>query len=210
MAAPMLLAEPMRLARQAPVLIMPGAASPALRASLLADAERELPTYGSDGFTSEGFVKAPGDYRVSHNGSYGRMTEIVFRDGPRTVELDAWFHGTILPVLTQTLMAKIAGREFWRLARYDAPGGHVAPHRDNPAAWTAHRNFTLTVNLNAGSYEGGALRFPEFGDTLYEVEAGSAVIWSAGLLHEVLPVTKGTRVILGVHLCRRMPSGSKP
>ncbi|MEX0808874.1 MAG: 2OG-Fe(II) oxygenase [Dongiaceae bacterium] len=203
--------EPMRLASHAPVLILPGAISDDLRQRLLAASNRELPTFGSDGFRSDGFDKAPGDYRVRHDGEYGRMSEIVFRDGgPMPVELDAWLRGDIVPVLKQAFMAKIAGREFWRLARYDAPGGYVAPHRDNPATWTAHRNFTVTVNLNAGAYEGGALRFPEFGNTLYEVEAGSAVVWSAAMLHEVMPVTRGTRVILGVHLCKRMPVATKP
>jgi predicted 2-oxoglutarate/Fe(II)-dependent dioxygenase YbiX len=58
----------------------------------------------------------------------------------------------------------------------------------------------MTINLNAGEYEGGELRFPEFGQDLYAVERDTAVIWSAALLHEVLPVTQGTRYVAAVHL----------
>ena len=54
--------------------------------------------------------------------------------------------------------------------------------------------------LNAGEYEGGQLRFREYGEQLYEVETGSAIIWSASLLHEVLRVTKGRRFMLGTHM----------
>jgi len=61
----------------------------------------------------------------------------------------------------------------------------------------------MTVNLNAGEYEGGALRFREYGDHLYAVERGTAVVWSATLLHEVMPVTAGARFVLGVHMYGR-------
>ena len=44
------------------------------------------------------------------------------------------------------------------------------------------------------------MRFREYGDYLYEVERGTAVIWSASLLHEVMPVTDGARFVLGVHM----------
>jgi predicted 2-oxoglutarate/Fe(II)-dependent dioxygenase YbiX len=81
-----------------------------------------------------------------------------------------------------------------------ASGGVLHAHRDNSTKETAHRRFTMTINLNAGEYEGGALRFREYGDHLYEVERGTAVIWSAALLHEVMPVTRGDRFVLGVHM----------
>ena len=47
----------------------------------------------------------------------------------------------------------------------------------------------MTLNLNTGGYEGGALWFPEFGRQLYAPEAGGAVVFSCSLLHEALPVT---------------------
>jgi len=50
-----------------------------------------------------------------------------------------------------------------------------------------------TINLNAEEYEGGDLRFPEFGQATYRAPTGGAVVFSCSLLHEATPVTKGTR-----------------
>jgi predicted 2-oxoglutarate/Fe(II)-dependent dioxygenase YbiX len=54
----------------------------------------------------------------------------------------------------------------------------------------------MTLNLNAGEYEGGALRFPEYGPDLYSPATGDAVIFSCTLLHEAMPVTRGRRFVL--------------
>jgi len=43
--------------------------------------------------------------------------------------------------------------------------------------------FALTLNLNEG-YEGGHLRFPEYGAYLYRPGAGGAVVFSGSHLHE--------------------------
>jgi hypothetical protein len=56
-----------------------------------------------------------------------------------------------------------------------------------------HRRFGFTINLNAGEYEGGFLRFPEYGPQLYAPDTGGMVVFSASLLHEAMPVTKGRR-----------------
>ncbi len=80
------------------------------------------------------------------------------------------------------------------VARYDAEeGGFFKPHRDNTTKGTAHRRFAVTINLNAEEYEGGDLRIPEFGQQAYRAPTGGAVVFSCSLLHEALPVTKGTR-----------------
>ena len=47
-----------------------------------------------------------------------------------------------------------------------------------------HRRFAVSLNLNTGDYEGGCLRFPEFGPHLYVAPAGGAVVFSCSLLHE--------------------------
>ncbi len=80
------------------------------------------------------------------------------------------------------------------VACYDAgEGGFFRPHRDNTTKGTAHRRFAVTVNLNAEDYEGGNLRFPEFGQATYRAETGGAVVFSCSLLHEATPVTAGRR-----------------
>ena len=66
-------------------------------------------------------------------------------------------------------------------------------HRDDATAGTAHRKFAVTLNLNAEAYDGGALRFPEFGRRTYAPPPGGAVVFCCSLLHEVTPVARGTR-----------------
>jgi predicted 2-oxoglutarate/Fe(II)-dependent dioxygenase YbiX len=51
----------------------------------------------------------------------------------------------------------------------------------------------VTINLNAEDYEGGDLRFPEYGRQTYRAPTGGACIFSCGLMHEATPVTTGKR-----------------
>ena len=51
----------------------------------------------------------------------------------------------------------------------------------------------MTINLNADDYEGGDLRFPEYGPRTYRAPTGGAIVFSCSLLHEATPVTKGRR-----------------
>jgi predicted 2-oxoglutarate/Fe(II)-dependent dioxygenase YbiX len=63
-------------------------------------------------------------------------------------------------------------------------------------AATSHRRFAVSLVLNTGQFEGGSLRFPEFGGRLYSPpEAGGAVVFSCSLLHEAMPVTRGKRYV---------------
>ena len=66
-------------------------------------------------------------------------------------------------------------------------------HRDNTTAGSAHRRFACTINLNAEDYDGGELRFPEFGPQTYRAPTGGAVVFSCSLLHEATPVRRGNR-----------------
>jgi len=84
--------------------------------------------------------------------------------------------------------------ERYLVACYDGDnGGHFNAHRDNTTKGTAHRKFAVTLNLNSEDYEGGELRFPEFGSCTYKPPTGGAVVFSCSLLHEALLVTRGTR-----------------
>ena len=49
------------------------------------------------------------------------------------------------------------------------------------------------VNLNAEDYDGGELRFLEFGRRTYRPPTGGAAVFACGLLHEATPVTRGVR-----------------
>jgi predicted 2-oxoglutarate/Fe(II)-dependent dioxygenase YbiX len=81
-----------------------------------------------------------------------------------------------------------------RIGCYDAAEqGYFRAHHDNTTPATEHRRFAITINLNTGDYQGGALRFPDYGPQLYVPPVGGAVVFSCSLLHEVLPVTAGRR-----------------
>jgi predicted 2-oxoglutarate/Fe(II)-dependent dioxygenase YbiX len=87
--------------------------------------------------------------------------------------------------------------ETFKIGCYKAEkAGFFTVHRDDTSPATKHRKFAVTLNLNTGDYEGGDLRFPEYGPELYRPEKGAAVVFSCSLLHEVLPVTKGHRFVL--------------
>ena len=74
------------------------------------------------------------------------------------------------------------------------------PHRDNMSPRTRHRRFAISLNLN-DDFEGGQLRFPEYGSGLYSLDAGMACVFSCTLLHEAMPVTRGQRFVLTTFMC---------
>ncbi len=110
----------------------------------------------------------------------------------------------IAPAIAQASHIQTAVIEAPRVGCYDAvSGGWFRRHRDNTSRMTAHRQFAVSINLNPGDqYEGGELRFPEFGRQLYRPDVGCAVVFSAALLHEVRPVTRGRRFGLFTFLRR--------
>lgn len=88
------------------------------------------------------------------------------------------------------------GFEKFRIGCYEAEdAGFFRAHRDNPSDALSHRHFAASINLNDG-YEGGYLRFPEYGPDYYAPPKGGALIFSCGLLHEVVPVSAGHRFTL--------------
>lgn len=98
----------------------------------------------------------------------------------------------LLPEVWRCLAHRPVSFEAPKLVRYPAGEGWFAPHRDNSTPDAAHRRLAVTINLD-DAYTGGALRFSELGDELYSPLAGSAIVFSCGLLHEVTPVVTGAR-----------------
>lgn len=100
----------------------------------------------------------------------------------------------LVPEIKKAFQFDVTRIERYIVACYDSnSGGFFRPHRDNTTRGTAHRRFAVTINLNAEEYEGGDLRFPEFGTKTYRAPTGGAVVFSCSLLHEATPVTKGVR-----------------
>lgn len=102
----------------------------------------------------------------------------------------------LVPEIAKCFQFKATRMERYIVACYRGDeAGRFAPHRDNTTSGTAHRRFAVTLNLNAEDYEGGELRFPEFGPRTYRAPTGGAVVFSCSLQHEALPVRKGTRYV---------------
>ena len=87
--------------------------------------------------------------------------------------------------------------EGFQFTRYDAPTGHYGMHIDK-ALDSIVRKLSLTIQLSAPEdYEGGelALQFSKEPE-LMPKELGKMVVFPSYVLHEVRPVTKGTRYSL--------------
>jgi predicted 2-oxoglutarate/Fe(II)-dependent dioxygenase YbiX len=128
-------------------------------------------------------VKMRSDVYLQSEPWLGRIKEILVR--------------RVLPEIKRCFEFQVTQHEVFKLVRYDSEtGGYFRPHRDNESRDTQHRRFAMTLNLNTGEYQGGQLRFPEFGPDLYQPDRGDAVVFSSSLLHEVMPVTVGKRYVL--------------
>lgn len=106
------------------------------------------------------------------------------------------FKRRVIPEIKKAYQFEVTRMERYLVACYSAEdNGHFRAHRDNTTKGTAHRRFAVSVNLNAEDYDGGDLRFPEFGRKTYRPPTGGCCVFSCSLLHEAAPVTKGTRYV---------------
>jgi predicted 2-oxoglutarate/Fe(II)-dependent dioxygenase YbiX len=100
----------------------------------------------------------------------------------------------LVPEIRKAFQFEATRIERFVVSCYDAAeGGMFRAHRDNTTLGTAHRRFAVSINLNAEAFEGGDLRFPEFGRRTWRPPTGGAVVFSCSLLHEAMPVTAGRR-----------------
>lgn len=103
----------------------------------------------------------------------------------------------LLPMVERAFGWRATYIERFLICRYHSDNkGFFSAHRDNVTRGTAHRKFAVSINLNTGDYEGGHIRFPEFGTRLYRPPIGGAAVFSCGLLHAVDPVVSGMRYTL--------------
>jgi len=124
-----------------------------------------------------------------------RRQDVVIPDGPLFEEIKKILGRKVLPQVTRAYQMQIASMAMLVIGEYnESDAGAFAAHRDNTTPYTAHRRFAMSANLNTGDFEGGEVRFPEFGPNLYKPSRGGCVIFSCGLLHEAMPVTKGSRI----------------
>ena len=173
---------------QAPVLVVPRVFEPALCWDLIAYYER---LGGKDsGFMRDVDGRTQGIIDYSHKRRRDREVEDEALRRACMVRM----HDRLAPEIERAFQFQATRMERYIVSCYDSgEGGYFKPHRDNNTKGTAHRRFAVSLFLNSGDYEGGLLRFPEFGNALYTAPPGGAVVFSCSMLHEATPVTRGRR-----------------
>ena len=172
--------------RHPPVLVLPNLLSPD-------HCQRLIAAWESGNRFQGGVASAKSKHEVE--------TKIKIREdvalpdlGAEAQELFAIWRYRVLPEVSRIFHYEITRAETLRLGCYQAgTGGAFKAHRDDSSPAVQHRAFAMSIFLNTGAYQGGALRFPEYSRDLYDPPAGSGVVFSCSLLHEVTPVTAGRR-----------------
>lgn len=182
---------PTAAARQAPILMIPRVLDAELCRSL-------IQLYESDGGRDSGFMREVDGRTVEVlDPGFKKRRDLNLVDTPLLDTVNQMVLRRIKPEIEKAFQFTITRFERHLVACYEATNqGFFNRHRDNTTKGTAHRRFAMSLNLNTGEYEGGSLRFPEYGNQLYTPEAGEAIIFSCSLLHEATPVTRGRRFAL--------------
>jgi predicted 2-oxoglutarate/Fe(II)-dependent dioxygenase YbiX/peroxiredoxin len=171
----------------APVLTVPHLFEPQLCRAL-------IQLYEQQGGTESGFMRDVAGKTVGIiDPVMKRRKDCTIEEGELRQAINARLVRRLRPAIKRAFQFEATRIERYIVACYEAEAGHFKPHRDNTTLGTAHRRFAVTINLNAGDYEGGDLRFPEFGRRTYRAPTGGAIVFSCSLLHEATPVTKGRR-----------------
>lgn len=156
---------------------------------------RLIDYYNANEPKDSGFMREKDGYTVGIiDHSFKRRQDVWIEDDDLMRAGMQRIYRRLVPEIRKAYQFEVTRIERHIVACYDAGrGGFFRAHRDNTTKGTAHRRFAVTINLNAEEFEGGELRLPEFGDKSYRAPTGGAVVFSCSLLHEALPVTKGTR-----------------
>lgn len=151
--------------------------------------------YQQHGGSESGFMREVGGKTVLMTDPvHKQRRDCAIEDQAVRERLAALMKRKLLPMVKRAFQFEATRMERYTIGCYDAEaGGHFRPHRDNTTKGTAHRRFAVTINLNADEYEGGDLRFPEYGNRTYRAPTGGAVVFSCSLLHEATAITRGTR-----------------
>ena len=173
----------------APVLVVPRVFEPEVCRHL-------IDLYNEAGGVDSGFMREQDGLTVGMvDHSFKKRADYTIEDVKLQDALKARLAARVLPEIERAFQYAVTRVERWLVACYDGDngGGFFNAHRDNTTRGTAHRRFACTINLNAEDFDGGELRFPEYGSRQYRAPTGGAVIFSCTLLHEAMPVTRGQR-----------------
>ncbi|MCK6449489.1 MAG: 2OG-Fe(II) oxygenase [Alphaproteobacteria bacterium] len=189
-------AAPVAGGRPAPILLVPDAFDPALCRALIDAWHGDHAELGVSGSTDALLY----DRKKSQ--------DHVVRDPDMARRISRTLNRRIAPEVLKAFTFKGPyGFDGHIVLGYDAGRrDFFGPHRDNMSPRTRHRRFAISLNLN-DDFEGGELRFSEYGGALYRMDAGMACVFSCSLLHEAMPVRKGRRFVLTTFMCD--PTGSQ-
>jgi len=180
------------LPSHAPILILPNVFERSF-------CRRLMELYNNQGGSESGFMREQAGNTVGvMDYGFKRRKDFRFDDAAEYDELRAQVRARInrrlIPEVQKAFQFKATRIERYVVSCYEGElGGFFRAHRDNTTKGTAHRMFACTFNLNEEEFEGGDLRFPEFGRKTYRAPTGGVVVFSCSALHEALPVTKGRR-----------------
>lgn len=176
-----------RVDGNAPALVLPNVLDPEFAAQLIGLHERH-------GGEETGVMRRVGDRTVEvHRHEVKRRRDYMIQDVGAQAQLRDAVMLRLVPMIERCFQYRPTEIERYLVSCYDSDdGAHFAPHRDNTTSVTAHRRFAVTINLN-DDYDGGDLRFPEFGARCYRAPRCGAIVFSCSLLHEVTRMTAGRR-----------------
>jgi predicted 2-oxoglutarate/Fe(II)-dependent dioxygenase YbiX len=174
-------------AQTAPVLTLPMVFEPSFCRTL-------IDYYEATGGSPSGFMRDVGGRTVGHHDpAFKRRRDAMVEDPALQAGIRERVRWRLIPMIERAFSWTATRIERYIVACYSAEEqGFFRAHRDNRTIGTAHRKLAVTINLN-GDFEGGELRFPEFGPRTYRPPAGGATVFACGLLHEATPVTAGRR-----------------
>ena len=164
---------------------------------------RLIAFYDRQGGVRSGTMRQVGDKTVPVIDGFKSRSDATIEDLAFRDELRARIETRLLRQIHRAFQFNATRIERYIVACYDADdenGGYFRPHRDNTTTGTAHRKFACSINLNAEEFEGGDLRFPEFGSRTYRPPTGGAVIFSCSI--------SGTRLTIGLPREARLPTGT--
>lgn len=181
----------------APVLIVPNVLSPEECAGLVQSVVTETPFMVRQPRPGE----VPGNYKIPVYDHFRQdRIDLIIKDRNTLAILDERIFGRVVPMIKKAFSFDVTRREDLHIARYVGKREGIAMgHRDNMEPPGAHRRFALSMSLNE-DYEGGGITFAEFSPHPYRVPAGTAMVFSSSLLHEVQETTSGVRYNLISHL----------
>jgi predicted 2-oxoglutarate/Fe(II)-dependent dioxygenase YbiX len=181
--------QPSEPSQPAPILTLAHVFEPALCAHLIDSFER-------GGGKDSGFMQDISGRSVENfDNSWKRRRDFHLTDAGLIANLRARIGRRICPEIKKAFQMRPTRIERDLVACYDAEtGGHFGPHRDDTGLSVAHRRFAVSINLNA-DFEGGEISFPEYTPQTFKAAPGTAVVFSASILHEVSRLTRGRRYV---------------